>query len=84
MGADMIRMRGVSKSFGASHVVSGMDIDFANGQFTALLGRSGSGKTSLLRLMAGLEFPDSGSIEIDAAVTSGCRISVTLPVKRGS
>ncbi len=61
----MIGLRGVVKSFGAADVLRGIDADFARGQFTALLGRSGSGKTSLLRLIAGLEFADAGSIEID-------------------
>jgi sulfate transport system ATP-binding protein len=61
----MIRLTGVTKSLGASQVLRGIDMDFTRGEFTALLGRSGSGKTSLLRLLAGLEQPHAGQIEIE-------------------
>ncbi len=61
----MIRLRAVSKSFGASLVIDRLDLDLAPGSFTALLGRSGSGKTTLLRLLAGLERGDAGRIAID-------------------
>jgi sulfate transport system ATP-binding protein len=61
----MIRLTGISKTFGATKVLDGLGLDFAAGSFTALLGRSGSGKTTLLRLLAGLDRPDSGRIEID-------------------
>jgi sulfate transport system ATP-binding protein len=61
----MIRIVGLTKSFGATQVLQGLDLDVEAGRFVALIGPSGSGKSSLLRLLAGLEYPDAGSIFID-------------------
>jgi sulfate transport system ATP-binding protein len=61
----MIRIVGLTKSFGATPVLQGLDLDVEAGRFVALIGPSGSGKSSLLRLLAGLEYPDAGSIAID-------------------
>ncbi len=61
----MIRLTGITKSFGSSAILRGIDLEFGRGEFTALLGRSGSGKTSLLRIIAGLERPDTGHIELE-------------------
>jgi sulfate/thiosulfate transport system ATP-binding protein len=61
----MIHLSGISKVFGATRVLDGIDLHVAAGSFTALLGRSGSGKTTLLRLLAGLEWCDAGQIAIN-------------------
>jgi sulfonate transport system ATP-binding protein len=60
-----IRLRGVTRSFGAHQVLRGIDLDIAPGQFVAIAGRSGCGKSTLLRLLAGLDTPTSGRIELD-------------------
>jgi sulfonate transport system ATP-binding protein len=65
-----LRLRGVTKSFGANTVLHGIDLDIPPGQFVAIVGRSGCGKSTLLRLLAGLDRPGSGEIGIDGA-TSG-------------
>jgi ABC transport system ATP-binding/permease protein len=54
---------GITKSFGARVVVSGLDLVLSPGLRLGLLGANGSGKTTLLRLLAGLEAPDAGSVE---------------------
>ncbi|MEF2071622.1 ABC transporter ATP-binding protein [Consotaella aegiceratis] len=54
----------VSKLFGSSAAVDGVDLEVESGSFTALLGPSGCGKTTLLRLVAGLERPSGGRIAI--------------------
>ncbi len=54
----------VSKSFGAQTAVSDLDLSIASGELVVLLGPSGAGKTTTLRLVAGLESPDSGSVAI--------------------
>jgi sulfate transport system ATP-binding protein len=59
-----IEVREVSKSFGRTPVLSNVSIDVASGSLTALLGPSGGGKSTLLRVIAGLEQPDSGTVVI--------------------
>ncbi|MGE5146621.1 MAG: ATP-binding cassette domain-containing protein, partial [Candidatus Eiseniibacteriota bacterium] len=56
--APLIRLDGVSKSFGGVAAVVDVSLDIAPGEFFALLGPSGCGKTTLLRLIAGFETPD--------------------------
>ncbi len=60
----MIRLAGVTKSFGATRVLDRLDLHIAPGSFVGLLGPSGSGKTTILRLIAGLEQATEGGIEI--------------------
>ena len=62
-----VQMRGVSKSFGARHVLQALDLDVAPGAFVALVGRSGCGKSTLLRLIAGLDAPSAGMVEAGQA-----------------
>jgi ABC-type lipoprotein export system ATPase subunit len=58
------QMRGVDKAYGERVVLRGFDLDVAPGRLTALSGRSGSGKSTVLRLLAGLEAPDAGAIVV--------------------
>ena len=58
----------VSKSFGGAPVVDAVSLEVARGEFFALLGPSGCGMTTLLRMIAGFETPDSGAISIDGEV----------------
>jgi len=62
---DFIRIRGLSKLFGDFVAVDNVDLDIARGELFAILGGSGCGKTTLLRMLAGFETPSSGTIEID-------------------
>jgi multiple sugar transport system ATP-binding protein len=57
-------IKGVSKSFGEVDAVKNVDVDIASGELVVLLGPSGAGKTTTLRLVAGLETPDAGQIHI--------------------
>jgi ABC-type Fe3+/spermidine/putrescine transport system ATPase subunit len=59
---DSISISGVHKSFGNRAILEGVDLEVEQGEFVCLLGPSGCGKTTLLRCIAGLESPDSGSI----------------------
>jgi multiple sugar transport system ATP-binding protein len=62
-----ITLVGVRKSFGATTVIKGADLDIADGSFVVFVGPSGCGKTTLLRLIAGLEDVSAGRILIDGA-----------------
>ncbi len=59
-----LRLNGVSKRFGSVQAVSELDLDIRSGEFIVLLGPSGAGKTTTLRLVAGLETPEAGQIHI--------------------
>ncbi|HSC86937.1 MAG TPA: ABC transporter ATP-binding protein [Polyangiaceae bacterium] len=62
LGALAVDIRGVSKRYGDKLVLDGLDLRIRRGEFVVLLGPSGTGKTTLLRLLAGLERPDSGEV----------------------
>ena len=60
-----ISIRNVDKFFGGFQAINNVSIDIAHGEFFSLLGSSGCGKTTLLRMLAGFESPSSGEIFID-------------------
>ncbi len=59
-----VSLRSVSKSFHGNPVVSDLSLDIPRGEFFSILGASGSGKSTTLRLIAGFEPPDSGAISV--------------------
>ncbi|WP_029349737.1 ABC transporter ATP-binding protein [Bosea sp. 117] len=59
-----VTLKGVTKIFGDKRAVDSLDLSIADGEFVVLLGPTGAGKTTTLRLIAGLEKPDAGSISI--------------------
>jgi putrescine transport system ATP-binding protein len=65
--APLIRIRGVTKRFGDVAAVNDVSLDIDKGELFAILGSSGCGKTTLLRMLAGFEHPTSGRILIDGA-----------------
>jgi len=70
MAVPKIKLEGVTKSFGSNHVLTGINLEVADGESLVLIGGSASGKTLLLKLILGLEKPDSGSIQIDGIETT--------------
>lgn len=62
---DRIVLQGVTKSFGAKHVLRGVDLTVAKGESLVVIGGSGTGKSVLLKCMLGILRPDSGSIRLD-------------------
>ena len=60
----MVKLDSISKSFGGKSVIENVSLEVEAGERFTLLGRSGCGKTTLLRLIAGFETPDSGTISI--------------------
>ena len=65
MGEPLVRIAGVSKSFGTFQAVKDVTLSVEKGEIFSLLGGSGCGKTTLLRMLAGFEAPSAGQIFID-------------------
>ena len=60
----VISIRGLYKSFGNNHVLQGVDLDVHKGENVAVLGRSGTGKSVLIKIIAGLLKPDKGTVTV--------------------
>jgi phospholipid/cholesterol/gamma-HCH transport system ATP-binding protein len=74
-GEAPVVVRGLRKSFGDQKVLNGIDLTAERGETVAVLGRSGTGKSVLLKLLVGLQQPDQGSIRIEGQeITSLDRI----------
>ncbi|MCR4940331.1 MAG: ABC transporter ATP-binding protein [Treponemataceae bacterium] len=65
MKGSTVTVSNVSKEFGTFHALDNVDFTIKKGEFFSLLGPSGCGKTTLLRIIAGFEFPDSGTVLFD-------------------
>src|SRR5690349_10974768 len=66
-----IRLRGLAKRYGDQVAVAGIDLDVRRGEFFTMLGPPGSGKTTTLRMIAGFERPDEGTVELAGEEVSG-------------
>ncbi|MFE7846618.1 amino acid ABC transporter ATP-binding protein [Microbacterium sp. NPDC057407] len=74
----LLRVTGLTKSFGANRVLDGVDLDVHRGEVVALIGPSGSGKTTVLRCLNGLETPEEGIVEF----AEGPRVDFAAPLSR--
>lgn len=78
-----IELRGINKFFGKNHVLRDLDLTIDDGEFMTLLGPSGCGKTTTLRVVAGLEKPQSGTIRVDGKeVVNAAEYYFAPPSKR--
>src|SRR5882724_2667138 len=73
-----LSLKSVTKSFGTTKVLYGIDLDVSDGEFVIFVGPSGCGKSTLLRIIAGLEDSSGGEVIID-----GDRVDAVPPAKRG-
>ncbi len=74
----ILELSDIHKSFGATKVLNGIDLVAERGEFITLLGSSGCGKTTTLRIISGLETPDSGRV-----ILEGVDVTDAEPNKRG-
>jgi len=72
-----VRLRNITKRFGATVAVADVTLDIASGEFICLLGASGCGKTTLLRILGGFARPDSGEV-----LANGKRVDTLPPNQR--
>lgn len=82
-GDAFVRLASVTKRYGERTVVDDVSLDVAEGEIIALLGASGCGKTTLLRLVAGLETPDAGEIWIAGERVAADGRNIYAPRARG-
>lgn len=77
MGEVILSLKNITKTFGEGDVLKGIDLDVMRGEFITLLGASGCGKTTTLRIISGLESPTSGTV-----LLSGTDVTALAPEDR--
>ncbi|MFJ5921671.1 ABC transporter ATP-binding protein [Kitasatospora sp. NPDC092948] len=82
MSAPAVHVRGLRRVFGTRAVLDGIDLDIARGEFLALLGASGTGKTTLLRILGALDRADDGTVLVPPARTVVFQEPRLIPSKR--
>src|SRR5208337_1340711 len=70
-GVPVVAVEKLEKTFGSLRVLDGLSLSVNRGETLAVLGRSGTGKSVLLRIIIGLETPDSGSVRIQGQDIAG-------------
>lgn len=71
MSKPVLEVRGVSRSFGGVHAVTGMSLDLHEGELLSVIGPNGAGKTTLFNLVAGQDRPDAGSVHMAGRDATG-------------
>ena len=74
---NIVEIKGVNKIYGKNHVVKDLNLNIEEGEFLTLLGSSGCGKTTTLRMIAGFEEPTTGTITVE-----GERVDEKEPFER--
>jgi|HubBroStandDraft_6_1064221.scaffolds.fasta_scaffold247486_2 phospholipid/cholesterol/gamma-HCH transport system ATP-binding protein len=75
-------VKGLHKSYGEQKVLNGLELNVGSGQTVAVLGRSGTGKSVLLRLIVGLQKPDAGTIEIQGQEITGANLEQLNEIRK--
>jgi phospholipid/cholesterol/gamma-HCH transport system ATP-binding protein len=75
-------VKGLHKSYGEQKVLNGLDLKVGSGQTVAVLGRSGTGKSVLLRLIVGLQKPDAGTIQIQGQEITGVNLEEMNEIRK--
>ena len=80
--APVVNVENVCKAFGPQHVLNGDSLTVNPGETRAVLGRSGTGKSVLLRLIVGLQAPDSGTVKVFGQNITGLSIDQLAPIRK--
>ena len=83
MAEPLIELRGISQTFGDNKVLDNLDLTIYRGEALAIIGPSGTGKSTILRIIAGLHVPDSGEIYVDGKQRLGLVGDVKDPITIG-
>jgi phospholipid/cholesterol/gamma-HCH transport system ATP-binding protein len=78
----VVELRGIHKSFGSQVVLDGIELTIGNRETMVVLGRSGTGKSVLLKLIIGLQQPDSGSIHIHGQEITGLPLDAMNEIRK--
>src|SRR4051812_17213320 len=81
-GAPMITVRGLTKAIGRQEILRGVDLEVAHGETLVIIGRSGGGKSVLLKHLIGLMQPDAGEIQIDGQDIIGMKERALGSIRR--
>ena len=73
---DFLKLKNINLTFGKEKILDGLNLSINKGQFIAITGVSGSGKTSLLRIICGLEKPNDGEVHLDNNILLNDKISI--------
>jgi len=82
--APAARVRGLTRAFGDRRILDRLDLDIAPGEFVALIGRSGTGKSTLLRALAGLDRAVTGELEVTGTAAVAFQEPRLIPWRRVS
>jgi phospholipid/cholesterol/gamma-HCH transport system ATP-binding protein len=81
-GCASVAVENLQKTFGSHHVLNGISLSVSRGETLAVLGRSGTGKSVLLRIIIGLETPDSGSVRIHGQDIAGLALDRMSEIRK--
>jgi sulfonate transport system ATP-binding protein len=81
-GAPVARLHRLTRRFGTRSVLDGLDLHIARGEFVAMVGRSGSGKSTVLRVLGAIDREAEGEIEVDGEVAVAFQDARLVPWKR--
>jgi phospholipid/cholesterol/gamma-HCH transport system ATP-binding protein len=83
MESPIISVRDLTVSYGGQRVLNGVNLDIRHGEVMVLLGASGSGKSTMLRHISGLERPDSGTVHVQGIDINRCSAQELKSIRRG-
>jgi phospholipid/cholesterol/gamma-HCH transport system ATP-binding protein len=81
-GNQAIAVKDLRKSFGEQMVLNGIHLQVASGETLAILGRSGMGKSVFLKLLIGLQKPDSGSVQVEGQEITGLKLEQLNEIRK--